>query len=369
MPKIILKHVKKLYPNMKEYAVKDFNLTINNKEFMVFVGASGCGKSTTLRMIAGLEKITGGDLIIDNKRMNDIRARDRGMAMVFQNYALYPHMNVYNNLAFGLKTKKLKKEEIKRRIYEAANILEIRDYLKRNPSELSGGQKQRVALGRAMVKHPKVFLMDEPLSNLDARLRATMRSEIIKLHRRLGTTTIYVTHDQVEAMTMADRITVMKNGEIQQVGLPKDIYEKPNNLFVANFIGSPPMNLIHAEVQNNGFIKIGDLKFKIMEDQFKKLKDQGYVGKTVILGERPEYFYASQNHNQNNVFQATVELSELLGSEMILHTKMGNQRIKVKVPGTNIFTGDVINLSFNLERMCFFDPNTTNRIDALSKTS
>ena len=270
MADISLQHIDKVYDNNVQ-AVFDFNLEIKDKEFIVFVGPSGCGKSTTLRMIAGLEDITKGDFYIDGKRMNDIEPKDRDIAMVFQSYALYPHMTVYENMAFGLKLRKIPKDEIDKRVKEAARILEIEQYLDRKPKALSGGQRQRVALGRAIVRNAKVFLMDEPLSNLDAKLRVQMRSEIIKLHERIGATTIYVTHDQTEAMTMADRIVVMKGGYIQQIGSPKEIYNNPANMFVAGFLGSPATNFVKGVYRNKQFI-INDMKIDLPELPMKEKK-------------------------------------------------------------------------------------------------
>lgn len=286
MAELKLDHIYKIYDN-NVTAVKDFNLHIEDKEFIVFVGPSGCGKSTTLRMIAGLEDISKGDFFIDGKRVNDVQPKDRDIAMVFQNYALYPHMTVYDNMAFGLKLRKFDKAEIDRRVKDAARILGLEEYLNRKPKALSGGQRQRVALGRAIVRDAKVFLMDEPLSNLDAKLRVAMRSEISKLHQRLQTTTIYVTHDQTEAMTMATRLVVMKDGIIQQVGTPKEVYDRPENVFVGGFIGSPAMNFVSGKVED-GYFNLGSKKVAIPEGKMKTLRDNGYVGKEVILGVRPE---------------------------------------------------------------------------------
>jgi multiple sugar transport system ATP-binding protein len=286
MAELKLDHIYKIYDN-NVTAVKDFNLHIEDKEFIVFVGPSGCGKSTTLRMIAGLEDISKGDFLIDGKRVNDVQPKDRDIAMVFQNYALYPHMTVYDNMAFGLKLRKFDKAEIDRRVKDAARILGLEEYLTRKPKALSGGQRQRVALGRAIVRDAKVFLMDEPLSNLDAKLRVAMRSEISKLHHRLQTTTIYVTHDQTEAMTMATRLVVMKDGIIQQVGTPKEVYDRPENVFVGGFIGSPAMNFVSGKVED-GHFNLGSKKVAIPEGKMKTLRDNGYVGKEVILGVRPE---------------------------------------------------------------------------------
>ena len=290
MASLSLKNIGKRYPNGFE-AVKDFNLEIEDKEFIIFVGPSGCGKSTTLRMIAGLEDITDGELYIDGKKMNDVEPKDRDIAMVFQNYALYPHMTVFDNMAFGLKLRKVSKEEIKEKVMEAAKILDLEKLLDRKPKALSGGQRQRVAMGRAIVRNPKVFLMDEPLSNLDAKLRVQMRSEIASLHQRLGATIIYVTHDQTEAMTLGTRIVVLKDGVIQQVDSPKKLYNEPDNLFVAGFIGSPQMNFIDATCVVEGekvSLKFGEFSATLPPVKAKKLIDGGYNGKTVVMGIRPD---------------------------------------------------------------------------------
>ena len=280
MAQLSLQHIQKIYDN-QVHVVKDFNLEIADKEFIVFVGPSGCGKSTTLRMIAGLEEISGGDLLIDGKRMNDVPAKARNIAMVFQNYALYPHMTVYDNMAFGLKMQKIAKEVIDERVNWAAQILGLREYLKRKPGALSGGQRQRVALGRAIVREAGVFLMDEPLSNLDAKLRVQMRAEISKLHQKLNTTMIYVTHDQTEAMTMATRIVIMKDGIVQQVGAPKTVYNQPANMFVAGFIGSPAMNFIRGTIDGDKFVT-ETLKLTIPEEKLAVLKTQGSLHKPII---------------------------------------------------------------------------------------
>lgn len=286
MAQLSLQHIQKIYDN-QVHVVKDFNLEIEDKEFIVFVGPSGCGKSTTLRMIAGLEEISDGNLLIDGKRMNDVPAKSRNIAMVFQNYALYPHMSVYANMAFGLKMQKINPEIIDERVNWAAQILGLRDYLKRKPGALSGGQRQRVALGRAIVREAGVFLMDEPLSNLDAKLRVQMRAEISKLHQKLKTTMIYVTHDQTEAMTMATRIVIMKDGIVQQVGAPKEVYNHPANMFVAGFIGSPAMNFIRGAIDGNQFVT-ETLKLTIPQETLDLLKTQGYEHKAVTMGIRPE---------------------------------------------------------------------------------
>ena len=290
MASLLLKNVTKKYPN-GFVAVKEFNLEIKDKEFIIFVGPSGCGKSTTLRMIAGLEDISSGELYIDDKLVNDVEPKDRDIAMVFQNYALYPHMSVYDNMAFGLKLRKTPKDEIDQKVRNAARILDLEHLLDRKPKALSGGQRQRVAMGRAIVRSPKVFLMDEPLSNLDAKLRGQMRVEISKLHQRLETTIIYVTHDQTEAMTLGTRIVVMKDGVIQQVDSPQNLYDKPCNKFVAGFIGAPQMNMIDAAVGKDGSdvtLSFGGHTVALPEGKAKKLEEAGYVGKTVTLGIRPE---------------------------------------------------------------------------------
>ena len=290
MASLSLKNINKTYDN-GYCAVKNFNLEIADKEFIIFVGPSGCGKSTTLRMIAGLEDITSGELWIGDKLVNDVEPKDRDIAMVFQNYALYPHMTIYDNIAFGLKLRKTPKHEIDKLVHEAAKSLDIEHLLDRKPKALSGGQRQRVAMGRAIVRNPKVFLMDEPLSNLDAKLRVQMRIEISKLHQKLGTTIIYVTHDQTEALTLGTRIVVMKDGIVQQVDSPIDLYQKPKNLFVAGFIGSPQMNFIDAKVVSNGTdvsLTFGSHSIKLPEAKAKALISNGYDGKTVVLGIRPE---------------------------------------------------------------------------------
>ena len=292
MATVELKNINKIYDNNVQ-AVFDFNLKIKDREFIVFVGPSGCGKTTTLRMVAGLEEITSGQLLIDDEVMNDVAPKDRNIAMVFQSYALYPHMTVYDNMAFGLKLRKFSRDEIDRRVQNAAEKLGLKPYLDRKPAALSGGQRQRVALGRAIVRDAKVFLMDEPLSNLDAKLRVQMRSELIKLHESLKTTTIYVTHDQIEAMTMATRIVVMKDGWIQQIGAPKDIYDYPDNVFVGGFIGTPPMNFIEGRVREDGYFECGSTRhgvftFKVPEKQLNILKAQGYIGVELLMGIRPE---------------------------------------------------------------------------------
>ncbi len=415
-------NINKVYPNNVQ-AVFDFNLDIQDKEFIVFVGPSGCGKSTTLRMVAGLEEITDGELYIDDKLVNEVHPKDRDIAMVFQSYALYPHMSVYENMAFGLKIRKMPKEEINRRIDAAAEILGLKPYLKRKPKELSGGQRQRVALGRAIVREPKVFLMDEPLSNLDAKLRVQMRSEIIKIHQKVGATTIYVTHDQTEAMTMADRIVVMKDGYIQQIGTPEQVYNTPSNMFVAGFIGSPSMNFLKAKY-DNGTVSLGDgFKFKldkksvqkhdiyyqnilaVREATVEKRKEEieqyndsiknskkkqpisleedeelnnaiKLVEKTksiieskqhdVVLGVRPEDIYLAEDkaaENSSNPIKLKCDLSELLGHERIIYTVLGEEKIIITVDAKwNIKQGEEKDYVFNLSHTHLFDEDSTDNL-------
>ncbi|MBH0228689.1 ABC transporter ATP-binding protein [Halobacillus yeomjeoni] len=364
MAEIKLKNIDKVY-DKKVKAVDDFNLDIDDKEFIVFVGPSGCGKSTTLRMIAGLEEITSGDFMIDDQRMNEVAPKDRDIAMVFQNYALYPHMNVYDNMAFGLKLRKMDKSEIDRRVKNAANILGLEALLDRKPKALSGGQRQRVALGRAIVRDAKVFLMDEPLSNLDAKLRVQMRAEIQKLHQRLQTTTIYVTHDQTEAMTMATRLVVMKDGVIQQVGAPKDVYDKPENVFVGGFIGSPAMNFLNGKL-GEGHIEIGDIKIAVPEGKMKPLREQNYIGKEVILGVRPEDMHDEPvfiDANQDKKITAHIEVAELMGSESYLYTKLNDQEFIARVDSrSDIQGGEEIDLAIDMNKVHFFDIDTEERI-------
>jgi len=365
MATVELRNVNKIYDNNVQ-AVYDFNLKIDHKEFIVLVGPSGCGKSTTLRMIAGLEEITSGELYIDGELMNDVAPKDRNIAMVFQNYALYPHMNVYDNMAFGLKLRKFPKDEIDRRVQKAAEILGLKPYLDRKPKALSGGQRQRVALGRAIVRDAKVFLMDEPLSNLDAKLRVTMRSELIKLHESLNTTTIYVTHDQIEAMTMATRIVVMKDGWIQQVGAPKEIYDFPNNMFVAGFIGTPPMNFIKGKFTEEGTFVTGDYSIVIPKPKADLLRQKGYENKEVVLGIRPEHITDKPLEievNANSTFEFTVDVAELLGSETLIYTDLNKQKLVAKVDArADLKMGSKVTLAFKMEHCHFFDPETEERI-------
>jgi multiple sugar transport system ATP-binding protein len=362
MATLKLKNINKVYDNNVQ-AVFDFNLEIEDREFIVFVGPSGCGKSTTLRMIAGLEEITAGELYINDILSNDRAPKDRDIAMVFQSYALYPHMSVYENMAFGLRLKKLPKEEIDQRVRDAAKILEIEEYLDRKPRALSGGQRQRVALGRAIVRNAQVFLMDEPLSNLDAKLRVQMRSEIIKLHERLDSTTIYVTHDQTEAMTMASRIVVMKDGYIQQIGSPKQIYNHPRNMFVANFIGSPAMNFVHGTFVKGRF-EVGGHSFmvpKMFHDRLAK-----YENKALVMGIRPEdihYEGIVAETFPDTPFDFTVDVSELLGHEFILHGNFAGQKILAKVSSrVDVRAHQTIKLAMDVAKLHFFDKETTQAI-------
>ena len=433
-------NINKIYDNNVQ-AVFDFNLEVQDKEFIVFVGPSGCGKSTTLRMVAGLEEITSGDLYIDDKLVNNLEPKDRDIAMVFQNYALYPHMTVYENMAFSLKLKKIPRDEIARRVEEAANILGLSQYLNRKPKALSGGQRQRVALGRAIVRHPKVFLMDEPLSNLDAKLRVQMRTEIAKIHKKVGATTIYVTHDQTEAMTMASRIVVMKDGYVQQIGTPREVYNMPANVFVGGFIGSPAMNFFKGKLSKNSFIItdennqetkivldkekvkmlndfIKDKEIKInqtfeenlnslkneYEEERNKLVNQNIPQEhkkkleakeknienldvkyqeekdnltnehdlqlknlhEIILGVRPEDIYVENdinNKNPSTTINIECDVAELLGHETIVYGYIGGQRVVIKTSSANeISQGDKLIYQFDMNKVHFFDPTTTNRI-------
>lgn len=364
MAKVTLKNVCKTYDDNVE-AVNNFNLEVGDTEFVIFVGPSGCGKSTTLRMIAGLEEISSGELYIGEKLSNNVPPKDRDIAMVFQNYALYPHMSVFDNMAFGLKLRKIPKEEIKKRVNEAAEILGISHLLNRKPKALSGGQRQRVALGRAIVRHPKVFLLDEPLSNLDAKLRTQMRTEISKLHQRLKTTFIYVTHDQTEAMTMGDRIVVMKDGNIQQIDSPKNLYEKPCNEFVAGFIGTPPMNFIEAKLikKNNKFVLSFD-KFEIELPEEKNANGvlQNYLNQNVVFGIRPGALYIKENKPTNKIlgsFKAEVELTESMGSEVYLYLTVNGKAIIARVRSdTTAKPYECLDVYMDVSRIHIFDKNT-----------
>jgi len=365
MAEIKLEKLYKTYPGATSPSVTDFNLDIKDGEFIVFVGPSGCGKSTTLRMIAGLEEISQGTMSIDNKVVNDVAPKDRDIAMVFQNYALYPHMSVFDNMAFGLKLRKYPKAEITERVNNAAKILGLETYLDRKPKALSGGQRQRVALGRAIVRNPKVFLMDEPLSNLDAKLRVQMRAEIAKLHKRLGSTTIYVTHDQTEAMTMADRIVVMKDGVVQQIGSPKEIYDKPDNVFVAQFIGSPSMNILRGKLDGNDFV-VGEQRIEIPEGKLKVLEEKGYKDKDIIFGIRPEDVHDELimiETYPNSTLNFNVDVCELLGAENIIYSNIGGQSIVARVDArTTIKMDDKIDLAIAVNKGHFFDAETEERI-------
>ena len=360
MAGLVLKNLYKYYPG-DVLAVDDFNLEIKDKEFIVLVGPSGCGKSTLLRMIAGLEEISKGELFIDNRLVNDVDPKDRDIAMVFQNYALYPHMTVYDNMAFGLKLRKNSKEDIDKKVKEAAKILGIEDLLKRKPKALSGGQRQRVALGRAIVRNPKVFLMDEPLSNLDAKLRVQTRTEITKLHDELQTTFIYVTHDQTEAMTMGDRIVIMKDGIIKQVGSPIEVYDKPADVFVASFIGSPQMNFNDVLVTREGdntLLVFGKAKLKLPSEKAATLLAKGYIDKSVIMGIRPENIH-DRVKNEETAILAKVDITEVLGAEKYLYLQMDENKLIARVePENNSKSGDLINIYFDIDKIHLFDKET-----------
>ena len=365
MASLSLRHIYKKYPGGVT-AVSDFNLEVKDKEFIVFVGPSGCGKSTTLRMIAGLEEITEGELFIGDTLANDVAPKDRKIAMVFQNYALYPHMSVYENMAFGLKLNKTPKEEIKRRVEEAARVLDITHLLDRKPKTLSGGQKQRVALGRAIVRNPKVFLLDEPLSNLDAKLRAAMRTELTKLHARVGTTFVYVTHDQVEAMTMATRIVVMKDGLIQQVDTPQNLYDKPCNIFVAGFIGTPQMNFITGKLVKKGAdvnFEFEGLSVKLPEEKATAPELADYIGQEVVVGLRPEAISDEASAvaaNPETSIDVDVDVTELMGAEIYLYLKAGEETNMIArvSPRSQSRAGQKIKVAFDMSRLHIFDKDT-----------
>lgn len=360
MAKVVLEHVYKIYPG-NVTAVHDANLEINDQEFVVLVGPSGCGKSTTLRMVAGLEDISKGEVLIDGKVVNDVPPKDRDIAMVFQNYALYPHMSVYQNMAFGLKLRKYPKAEIHRRVMEAAEILGITEYLERKPKALSGGQRQRVAVGRAIVRKPKAFLFDEPLSNLDAKMRVQMRAEISKLHKRLKSTMIYVTHDQIEAMTMGDRIVVMKDGWIQQVDTPLNIYNHPANQFVAGFIGSPPMNFFNGRmVRRDGKLGFDEGTFFVEAPEAFASKLAALDGKPVVMGIRPEDVHEATADTQAGAsVTAKVEVVELMGSEVYLYANTGNTSFTARVgPSCKKQVDDQVALVFGMDKSHFFDAET-----------
>ena len=368
MASVSLQHIKKVYDNKVE-VVHDFNLEIKDKEFVVFVGPSGCGKSTTLRMIAGLEDITGGELYIGDRLVNDVEPKDRDIAMVFQNYALYPHITVYENLAFPLRLRKMDNEEIHKRVCEAAEILGITQYLGRKPKALSGGQRQRVAIGRAIVRNPQVFLMDEPLSNLDAKLRNQMRAEIILLRKRIDTTFVYVTHDQTEAMTLGDRIVIMKDGYIQQVGTPQQVFDTPENLFVAGFIGSPQMNFLKAQLKRSGnayCVELLGARIPLNDDQNAALSQRGAQDMEIILGVRPEHT-AVLFAPADNAIPCTINVNEMMGSELHLHlTSQNDDQIIVRQPTVDLTAeqraqltyGSKLYISFPAKVMHLFDPQT-----------
>ncbi len=364
MASVSLKHIYKKYPGGVT-AVSDFCLEIKDKEFIILVGPSGCGKSTTLRMISGLEEISEGELYIGDRLVNDVAPKDRDIAMVFQNYALYPHMSVYENMAFGLKLRKTPKETIKRKVEEAARVLDIAHLLDRKPKALSGGQRQRVALGRAIVREPKVFLLDEPLSNLDAKLRAAMRTELTKIHKRLGTTFIYVTHDQVEAMTMASRIVVMKDGLIQQVDTPQKLYDSPNNMFVAGFIGTPQMNFISASLEKKEdgiYATFEGHSLKLPAEKANRPELADYIGKDVVLGLRPECIHDEPLYLANLsewVIDAYVDVTELMGAEIYLYLQVGEANIISRVSSRSTAkSGDTVKVAFDMGRVHIFDKET-----------
>jgi len=367
MAEVILKNVTKIYDGGNK-AVDDVNIEIHDKEFVVLVGPSGCGKSTTLRMIAGLEEVTEGEMFIDGKKVNDVSPKDRDIAMVFQNYALYPHMSVYENMAFGLKLRKFPKAEIKERVNDAARILGLEEYLERKPKALSGGQRQRVAVGRAIVRKPKVFLFDEPLSNLDAKLRVQMRTEISKLHQKLNATMVYVTHDQTEAMTMGDRIVIMKDGIVHQVDTPLNLYNKPANKFVAGFIGSPSMNFIKGKISENGNLKFqsidNSINLNLGTDYSEKL--ESYRNKNIWLGIRPEDIYDSsitKNESYYSPVTVNLEVVEPMGNEILLYFNFDNEQFVARIPAREIpEAGKMKELLFDTNKLHFFDFETEKTI-------
>ena len=370
MATVKLENICKSYDNGFQ-AAKNVNIDIEDKEFIVLVGPSGCGKSTTLRMIAGLEDITSGTLKIDDRVVNDVEPKERDIAMVFQNYALYPHMTVYDNMSFSLKLRKMDKQEIDKKVKEAAKILQLENLLDRKPKALSGGQRQRVALGRSIVRNPKVFLMDEPLSNLDAKLRTEMRAQISKLHKDLGATFIYVTHDQTEAMTMGDRIVVMKDGVVQQINKPKVLYDNPVNKFVASFIGSPQMNFMDAEILKEGddivaSISGKDVKFVIPKGKAAFLEEKGYVGKTIIVGIRPEDIHKEKvflDMSENSQFKADVVIRERMGAEIYAYLDFKGTELIAKFDGrSDIMPKQTLDLALDMNRMHFFDKETEENI-------
>ena len=367
MANISLRNIVKIYPGNPEVtAVHEFSLEIEDKEFIILVGPSGCGKSTTLRMIAGLEEISKGELYIGDRLVNDVAPKDRDIAMVFQNYALYPHMTVYKNMAFALKLRKVPKDQIDKQVREAAKILNIEHLLARRPKALSGGERQRVALGRAMVRDPAVFLLDEPLSNLDAKLRSSMRTELIKLQKKLGTTFVYVTHDQAEAMTMGDRIVVMNKGVIQQADTPQQLYNHPRNIFVAGFIGTPPMNFLNGIVNKNAdayFVSIGDSNIPILNDNPSVEKLSAYVGSEVVLGIRPENLHFEQQHIEGQdvgLLDVQIDIVEMMGSELLVYatTSESSALIAKATVGSNLAAEEKVTLALDCSKIHLFDKNT-----------
>lgn len=360
--KVILKNIGKKYEGREEFTIRHIDLEIKNKDFCVILGPSGCGKTTLLRMIAGLNSVTEGDILFNDKRMNTVSSKDRDIAMVFQSYALYPHMTVYENMAFSLSMRKERKKVIDERVMEAAELLQIKDYLYSKPSDISGGQRQRVALGRAMVRKPKVFLMDEPLSNLDAKLREHMRVELVRLHKTLGTTTIYVTHDQTEAMTMADLIVLLDKGKIQQAGNPDELYNKPTNKFVAKFIGSPTMNLIDGKIIGGKFLS-EDQIIKITPSDSDALKLKDFEGEQVSVGIRPERFESGGEFGDS--FDCTIDVVEMLGKEKILYARLDNGfELVISTPGHYKYnSGEKHTFGFDVNAIHFFSTETGNRIN------
>jgi len=360
MAKVIVKNLTKKFDDV--VAVNNMNSTVEDREFTVLVGPSGCGKTTMLRMVAGLEEVTEGEIYIGDRLVNGVAPKDRDIAMVFQNYALYPHFNVYDNMAFGLRLRRKPKLEIDKMVHEAAKILKIEDLLKRKPKQLSGGQRQRVALGRAIVRNPKVFLMDEPLSNLDAKLRVRMRTEIAKLHERLNATIIYVTHDQTEAMTMADKIIIMKDGIVQQTGKPQEVYDYPNNMFVAGFIGSPAMNFLDAAITDRMTLKGGIFELNTTDKVRKIIKDNNLIGKEIVIGIRPEDLEDSdfvQNIPANSTITANVEVTEPMGSEIYVYVDIEGVLITARVnPRSKIRSGEKSTLYVGIEKIHLFDKDT-----------
>lgn len=359
--KVTLKNIGKKYESREEFTLRNINLEIDDKDFCVILGPSGCGKTTLLRMIAGLNSITEGDLIFDDKRVNKLASKDRDIAMVFQSYALYPHMTVYDNMAFSLSMRKERKNIINERVTEAAKLLQIEQYLQSKPSDISGGQRQRVALGRAIVRKPKVFLMDEPLSNLDAKLREHMRIELVRIHKQMETTTIYVTHDQVEAMTMATKIILMNDGKIQQVGKPTEFYERPQNMFVARFIGSPTINMIRGKVKDGKFISEDGI-INVTPNEIDKKALKNYDGKDVFLGIRSERFLSGKTEES---FEGIIDVIEVLGKEKTLFVKLKSGKdLNITVPGHYKYEmGEAHNFGLDVDALHFFDAETQERIN------